>query len=100
MYKIVISLACFLLCIQFLPAQSTQQLSSPDGKLQFRFLLSDAGIPEYSVTYQQKPVVLPSVLGLSGWENKFSLSDVVATKKDTAWKPVYGERSLVKDSYN
>ena len=65
MYRIVLSIACFLLCVQFVTAQSTQSLSSPDGKLQFTFDLSGEGAPNYSISYQQTPIVLSSALGLS-----------------------------------
>jgi alpha-glucosidase len=80
-------------------AQSSKELSSPDGKLNFSFSLSKEGVPVYSISCQQKPIVLSSVLGLNGWENGFSLSDVSLSKRDTVWKPVYGERSQVRDHY-
>jgi len=80
-------------------APSTSQLSSPDGKLQFTFHLSGEGVPVYSISYAQTPVVLPSALGLNGWERGFVLSDASLLEKDTVWKPVYGERDLVKDRY-
>ena len=99
MYKIILSIACLLVSVQLLHAQSTQKLSSPDGKLQFTFDLSGEGALNYSITYQQTPIVLSSSLGISGWEKGFALSDVSLAKKDTVWKPVYGERSLIRDHY-
>lgn len=99
MYKIVLSLAFLLLCVQILSAQSTRSLSSPDGKLQFTFDLSGEGAPNYSIAYQQTPIVLSSAMGLSGWEKGFALSDVSMAKRDTVWRPVYGERSLIRDRY-
>ena len=99
MYKIILSIACLLVSVQLLHAQSTQKLSSPDGKLQFTFDLSGEGALNYNITYQQTPIVLSSSLGISGWEKGFALSDVSLAKKDTVWKPVYGERSLIRDHY-
>ena len=97
MYKIILSIACLLLSAQILHAQSTHKLLSPDGKLQFTFDLSGEGALNYNITYQQTPIVLSSSLGISGWEKGFALSDVSLAKKDTVWKPVYGERSSIRD---
>ena len=68
MSRIIIFFVCGLLCVQCLVAQSSKQISSPDGKLQFVFDLSNEGAPVYSISYQQKPIVLSSSLGLNGWE--------------------------------
>jgi alpha-glucosidase len=87
-------------CSQFLNAQSSQQLSSPDGRLQFTFNLTAEGAPNYSISYEQTPIVLTSAMGLSAWEKGFVVSEVSKFKKDTVWKPVYGERSLIKDHYD
>jgi alpha-glucosidase len=99
MFRIIIFFVCGLLCVQCLVAQTSKQISSPDGKLQFVFDLSNEGAPVYSISYQQKPVILSSSLGLNGWERGFVLSDVSVSKQDTVWKPVYGERSQVRDHY-
>ena len=74
-------------------------LHSPDGKLEFSFGLSSAGAPVYSISHQQRPVVLSSSLGVNGWEHGFVLREVSFSKKDSIWKPVYGERSQVRDHY-
>lgn len=92
-------LFCLLLSVQSLVAQQSKELTSPDGKLMFSFTLTKEGMPNYSISYQKKPIVYPSVLGLNGWEKGFALLDVMVSKKDTLWKPVYGERSQVRDRY-
>ncbi|MES2006439.1 MAG: glycoside hydrolase family 97 N-terminal domain-containing protein [Bacteroidota bacterium] len=89
----------FLLGVKFLAAQSPNQLSSPDGKLLFSFSLSNEGAPLYTIAYQQNPIVSSSNMGLNGWENGFVIAGVTFSKKDTSWKPVYGERSIVRDHY-
>ena len=98
MSKILSFLFCFIVSVQ-LNAQQSKELKSPDGRLLFSFNLSNEGAPVYSVSYQQKPIVLSSVLGLNGWEKGFVLSDLSFSKHDTTWKPVYGERSIVRDHY-
>ena len=99
MYRIFVFLFCVVFCSQFLNAQSSQQLSSPDGRLHFTFNLTAEGALNYSISYEQTPIVLTSVMGLSAWEKEFVVSDVSKFKKDTVWKPVYGERSFIKDHY-
>src|SRR4051812_6694356 len=99
MYRILLPILSVVFFVEFASAQSSQQLSSPDGKLNFTFDLSHDGTPSYKVFYTQTPVILSSALGLNGWEKEFVLSDVTRSEKDTSWKPLYGERSLVKDHY-
>ena len=76
MFRIIIFFVCGLVCVQCLVAQSSKQISSPHGKLQFVFDLSNEGTPVYSISYQQKPVILSSSLGLNGWERGSVISDV------------------------
>ena len=99
MYRIFVFLFCVVFCSQFVNAQSSQQLSSPDGKIEFSFSLSNDGAPVYSISYNKKAIILPSSLGLNGWERGSVLIDVSVSKQDTVWKPVYGERSQVRDHY-
>lgn len=80
--------------------EQSKQLTSPDGKLIYTFHLTKEGVPGYSITYKQKPFILASALGLGVWQEGLVLSDVVFSKQNITWKPVYGERSLVKDHYN
>lgn len=98
-FKIISCFICFTISVQLLNAQQPKQLTSPDGKLIYSFALTKERAPEYSITYQKKPFILSSALGFSGWEKEFALSGVAVSKKDTTWKPVYGERSLVRDYY-
>src|SRR6188768_478648 len=67
MARVIIFFVYGLLCVQSLVAQSSKQISSPDGKIQFVFDLSNEGAPVYSISYQQKAVILSSSLGLNGW---------------------------------
>lgn len=77
----------------------------------------------YRVDYLNKPVILESGLGVqvdnhvfenamahkvtsqpgtfgADWCDDLILKSVEKTAKDTTWKPVYGERSTIRDQYN
>ena len=97
--KVLSFFFCFVVSAQVIVAQQSKELSSPDGKLMFSFSLSNEGALVYSISYRQKPIVLSSALGLNGWEKGFVISGVTVSKQDTTWKPVYGERSIVRDHY-
>jgi len=97
--KILSCFICLTISIRPPHAQQATQLTSPNGNLVYSFSLSKDGTPHYSITYRQKPLILPSTLGLSGWEKGVVLSNVVFSKQDTSWRPPYGERSLVRDHY-
>ena len=89
----------FAVWVQPLTAQQTNTLSSPNGKLNFSIGLSTEGIPNYSISYRDKTVISPSILGISNWQKNLVLSDVTMANQDTVWKPVYGERSSVRDHF-
>ena len=99
MSKVLLFFLYFATSAPLIFAQQSKTLNSPDGKLEFLFNLSNDGAPVYSISYNQKSVVLPSSLGLNAWERGFVLSDVSVSKQGTVWKPVYGERSRVRDHY-
>lgn len=99
MKSLIISLFMFALVLSIHAETKQVQLKSPDGKLVFNFILSDEGKLSYSINYQDKNVVLNSPLGLSNWTGKFSMNAVTETQNNSEWKPVYGERKLVRDSY-
>lgn len=72
---------------------------SPDGKLEMQVTLRD-GRPVYTVSYKGVPIVLESPLGITGWERNLTLTDVTVSSQDSLWRPVYGERSEIRDHYN
>ncbi|MCW0482396.1 glycoside hydrolase family 97 protein [Gaoshiqia sediminis] len=97
------------------------EIKSPDGKLQFKFYQKEIGENRtqmcYSVSFDGKPVILESELGIlienqlfesalgiendqaQLWCENLELKSVDQSVKDTTWTPVYGERSVVHDSY-
>ena len=109
------------------PSLPVVRLQSPDGKLELTFTQREVSPGKrslsYHVNYGSKPVMLESALGVqidnhvfehamahtvtsapgsqgAGWCDNLVLKNIIRTSKDTTWKPVYGERSLIRDQYN
>ncbi|MEI7421482.1 MAG: glycoside hydrolase family 97 N-terminal domain-containing protein [Prolixibacteraceae bacterium] len=84
------------------------ELKSPDGKLSLRFNLKDIGnekgCPVYNVSYDGRPVLSDSRLGLlmriQQLAHDFDIIGRNTSSSDTNWKPVNGERSTIRDNYN
>lgn len=104
---------------------AVNNLASPDGRIKMEFLLTENGTPQYSLNYNEEPVVLPSSLGfelrgtlkasvlkfgekLEKVDEKppYSLHDgfeVIGCETDTfdeTWSPVWGEESSIRNHYN
>jgi len=107
MKTLLVTLLCWVwpvtLCGQSLSVQS------PDGNLLFTFSVEDLseerGCLFYSLSYKKQTVVMASRLGivtvdLPSWVNGFTLTDHARQSIDETWKPVYGERSTVRNRYN
>ena len=80
------------------------ELKSPDGRIVVDFNLGDDGGLVYSVSYRGKPVVLESRLGLEleaqpPLKVGFRLLNEARGSRHETWKPVYGERSAIRDHY-
>ncbi len=92
--------ALFLCCETF-----ATQIGSPDGNVQLNFSLNDEGIPQYSLQYKQKDVVLNSSLGFVFTDEKtfsdgFEIADEATSSVDETWEPVWGEVSKIRNNYN
>ena len=86
-------------------AGGPQELSSPSGNIKLNFRLTDAGQPEYSVTFDGEEIVRPSAMGfeLVNGENivqGFKVDKVTRTSSDSYWVPVWGENDSIRDNYN
>ncbi|WP_205461790.1 glycoside hydrolase family 97 protein [Mangrovibacterium lignilyticum] len=101
---------------------ATNEIESPNGKLKFQFCQKEIGDDKtqmyFSVSYDGKPVVLESELGIivenqmfesalgvendhsKFWCENLELKSVSRGSCDQTWNPVYGERSVVRDHYN
>jgi alpha-glucosidase len=84
------------------------EVKSPDGQVVLSLEVKDfegaASCPVYSVTYRGKVVVAPSRLGLVlanlPLAGGLQIVRQEEGRADTQWKPVYGERSTIRDHYN
>jgi alpha-glucosidase len=100
MIRLIVShLSLLLVFGVFANAQDSLSLSSPDGRLVFRMKPAAAGEWHYRIDFGGKEVVESSRLGVQGWEWT-GLQRVVASARDTTWRPVYGERSAIRDVCN
>lgn len=89
-----------LSCITIsLSAKESWELKSPDGNLRVSFGVNE-GRMTWEVDYKDQSVLLPSQLGIMGYENEMSVVSTRESGQDTVWKPIYGERSQVRDRYN
>jgi len=104
----IFMISTFLLWAAPLCSQ-TVTVPSPDATLVFTFSIGDTpaeqGCLFYSISYKNKPVVLRSRLGiitldLPDWTTGFTLAGEARRSQDTIWRPVYGERSRVRDNHN
>jgi alpha-glucosidase len=126
--KANIILLNLLLCLS-LPAMSQDivrgaeaVLQSPDKKLVVKFYQKVFGAGKrkmyYQVSYNNKQVINESELDLQldnslseramalpvdkheRWFENLSVKKLTTASKDTTWKPVVGERALIRDHYN
>jgi alpha-glucosidase len=93
-----------LACVGVPLGQADEVLTcvSPDGKNVVSLKLVD-GAPRYDVIYAGKAVIRDSALGLNLDDKPFGAFEIVGTQAgavDTSWKPVVGEREIVRDRYN
>lgn len=84
-------------------------IQSPDGRIALSFDLKDVGgvknCPTYSVSFKDKPIVVQSRLGFdfsdgSALSDSFEVQSIDTSSQDSTWKPVYGERSTIRDNYH
>lgn len=85
--------------------QHSVSVQSPDGKIELRFWIDENENNFYSVNYENENIIRPSFLGFqTEGEPSIGLNmkiiSVTETEVNTSWKPVYGERSNVRDHHN
>ncbi len=65
---------------------------------------AERGCPFYRASYKGQQVVADSRLGLNlepdALVTNMEVTDLIPSRQDTTWKPVCGERSIVRDRYN
>ena len=75
-------------------------VTSPNGKLTFRFEIRADQTLGYAVSFQGKDVVLPSKLGISGFDSGFTAAGTTDVSRDETWKNPFGERAVVRDCFH
>ena len=102
--------------------ETRQVLISPDGAYRFTFYQRALGKDNtrmyYTLTYKDRPVVEESELGIQiknqlfesalavpndtchFWCENLKMTGAERREIDESWKPVYGERSVIRDHYN
>ena len=98
--KKVICTLLFLCFFVVHPVAQDWEVVSPDGNLRFEMRGKPQGELAYEIKYRDKPVILPSRLGISYWEQEIEIDSISETSVDTEWKPVYGERAVVREHYH
>lgn len=98
-----------LLCLPvYVLAQDSLRVTSPGGKLQFRFSLLPGGIPSYDISENGQAVILPSLLGLGdnlhspsgrSWDRGLQIVRATQRGQRASWKPVWGERDEIPDHF-
>ena len=76
-------------------------VNSPDGKYSMKVFDKDNHLC-FSVSYEGKMIILPSSLGLYAnreWKEGMGIGETENSTVNETWKPVYGERSAVKNHY-
>ncbi len=82
---------------------------SPDGHMVVTFDIKDVegqrDCPTYTVTYQNRPVVVDSRLGFAIKEGApleagFDIANTSTSSNNNTYPLVYGERKIVRDHYN
>ena len=82
------------------------EITSPDGTIRLSFLLTEEGIPSYSVDVKGQSFVESSTLGLAFREEGVNLSSGLTLKgvkkssKDETWTQPWGENKTNRDHHN
>jgi glucan 1,4-alpha-glucosidase len=102
-YRVFAGLCVSLLCYTGVAAQGRAETLQLE-KVKLTFTLGDGGVPQYAVSFDDKPVVLSSRLGFSLSEDSlfykgFVVKGVERSVVDETWQPVWGETKNIRDHY-
>ena len=89
-------------------------VKSPNGNIELKFTIDDAGRPVYEMAYKGKAVIKPSFLGLELAKDKhasmgmrehdlmdgFTILKEQTSEFDETWQPVWGETKDIRNHYN
>jgi hypothetical protein len=93
---------CFFAFITILNAQ---EIKSPNGNLNLKFKLNNAGTPVYSLSYKNKTVIEESKMGFVIKSNislndNFKITGTEFNSENNTWQPVLGEQKAIINHYN
>ncbi|MBN2473821.1 MAG: glycoside hydrolase family 97 N-terminal domain-containing protein [Pirellulales bacterium] len=102
---ITLACLCAMILVPSRTAASAAELKSPDGQTVVAFYLADDGGLFYRVAYRGRPILVDSRLGLDlkdspPMDRAFRIVELAESSRDETWRPVYGERSEIRDHYN
>ncbi len=102
MKHIIFMLGLALLCVSCQTKEYS--LSSPNGETTLSFMLTEEGVPTYSVTKKSNTILLPSPLGVrtskAELTHKFHIVNIQTSSLDETWEQVWGEETTVRNHYN
>ena len=89
------------------------EVTSPNENVKLHFWLDEQGRPTYEMTFKDRPVVLPSHLGLVLAKDKhasrglketdlmdgFDIANTTIDEADETWEPVWGETKTIRNHY-
>ncbi|MFB4164547.1 glycoside hydrolase family 97 protein [Alteribacillus sp. JSM 102045] len=79
-------------------------VSSPDGKVNLEFDLTEKGEPQYRLSFEYTTLIEPSSLGFEFKEQapldrSFKVVDTSIENYNDHWEPVWGEKDKIKNHY-
>ncbi len=102
MKKISVAIICFVATVLAACSADTS-VTSPDGNISLSFLLSEEGIPSYSVSVGGEAFILPSELGLEAegvnLASGFKQLGVKKRSHDETWTQPWGENKTNRDCH-
>lgn len=99
--SLILIVAFFFACSK----NNNISIESPNGKIKVRFGVNENSEIFYSVNFEDSTIIQPSLMGfqIDGEPNfgyNLEITSISEMEVNQSWKPVYGERSAVKDYYN
>lgn len=92
-----------ILLLHPLVAQPAKIIYVQMNKVQLGFMLDEKGIPRYSLTFANQPVIQLSGMGLKftdgPFNDNFEITGIDSSEYDESWKPVLGEVSEIRDHH-
>ena len=104
-YKVITAMACAMAAFSTLsPQASAAEIASPSGNVVVHADV-DGGVPVYDMSFNGKPVVKASRLGLelagtTSLTDGFEVAGTHTSSFDETWQPVWGENRDIRNHYN